>query len=327
MMRMRNIELAFLCDGNETVGYGHFFRCFYLAKHFHLLGQKIVFSGDFSAFARERLERVSISWIQRNSYLPAEIPTACDAIIVDSYQVEQTFINALTGSGKVIMLIDDFCKYDYARVDVLLNISIGAGRFAYNAKQVLIGPEYMPFDSAFDAVRERKQVTAIRKVGVFLGGHDTHHLGAILVGLTDEYLKMESGVFISTTQVLPQGLRGLWTKMSPTHDVAGFLEEIDLIVCGGGLIKYEAAYCGVPSICIHPTRGHEEETQCLEKVGLTLNAGVGDVFDRCIFEALLDRVREKDYLSTFRDRSKQYLKTGSGRIVAEIIISLVNGRM
>ena len=52
------------CNGNNKIGYGHFFRCLSFVKFFSdIIDQPIFFLGDFDDFCRKTLVQENISEI------------------------------------------------------------------------------------------------------------------------------------------------------------------------------------------------------------------------------------------------------------------------
>ena len=55
--------------------------------------------------------------------------------------------------------------------------------------------------------------------------------------------------------------------------IENYLEKVDATINGGGLIKYETSFCGIPSASLSTTNKQHEDTLLLEKQGLLYNLG------------------------------------------------------
>jgi UDP:flavonoid glycosyltransferase YjiC (YdhE family) len=58
--------------------------------------------------------------------------------------------------------------------------------------------------------------------------------------------------------------------------------QADLLICGGGLVKYECGYCAIPTVTLSRTPEQEEDSLRLVRKDLTFNLGRidADVADR-----------------------------------------------
>ena len=52
------------------------------------------------------------------------------------------------------------------------------------------------------------------------------------------------------------------------------VNQADVVICSGGLIKYEAGFCLTPNACINQTIDQCDDTQILANANLTYNFGL-----------------------------------------------------
>lgn len=319
-------QVLIRCDGNTNVGYGHFSRCLNLARYLFRCGLKrIVFGGSFCTFAQAQIARYGFALREMTDYtLPVDL-SGFQLCVLDSYAFEQSYLDYLCQQPYKVVLIDDFCAHNDQAVDLLFNPSIGAERFAYRARRVLLGPKYLPFKPEMAAVRlhhESMPATAVKHIGVFMGGRDHFDLGPALVRLLARQLPDARGVFIRSdpSQTLPAELV-LWDTMQPSEALETVLQNMDVLICGGGLIKYEAAYCRIPSICLNQTPEQAGETVYLAQRHLTLDAGLASAFDKNRFFGVLSEVQSQAYRRRFQQASTDCFDLYSGEKLAKAIVA------
>ena len=318
----REIKIAIRCDATAETGFGHFSRSFQLALFLKELHATVTFYGEYNAFALEMLASAKISSVETSGFEtllfdPEEI------LILDSYLFDQPYLNRALERQKAVVLIDDFNRLKTNEVDLVFNPSIAAQeRFAYAAEKVLLGTHYIPFKKEYAAIREQKQVDEIKSILLFVGGSDLHHIGPDLLRLIDNNVSGKQCVYISNNASDFPECKNSWKSMKPTQKLEKVLSKTDLLICGGGFVKYEAAFCKIPVISVNQTFDQWEESTFVEKHGLLLNCGIGNKFDEQEFVAALKKVQTTDYLKRFRQHTEKKFSTNSGNQLAKAILAL-----
>ena len=118
------------CNGNNKVGYGHFFRCLSFVKFFSdEIDQPIYFCGEFDAFCRKKLFNENIEILYHD--LDVLNLNRKHSLLIDSYDEDfiKRFYN-LSKNIKVFALNDNFFNSPYSNVDLhidfIINIRAGA---------------------------------------------------------------------------------------------------------------------------------------------------------------------------------------------------------
>ena len=83
-----------------------------------------------------------------------------------------------------------------------------------------------------------------------------------------------ASIYCVSDQALPKVTNVTWLKPSP--NIEKLLASCDVCINGGGLIKYEAAFCCIPSASFSTTKLQDEDTQILTKSGFISNLGFDD---------------------------------------------------
>ena len=206
-------------DGNSQIATGHLVRCLCIAQALEKLGRKVcflvsdetssklikdlcdtVFYGVVFSFEVKILESAvydnldleidelsdflskSTNFFEKNSHSCATSESSADSkptILIDSYNVSETYFTALNQVAKVAYM-DDLRAFDYD-VDLVINYDVIPSsrteeyRLAYTkAKTTLLGAEYTPLREQFQkqsiVLKEK-----IHNVLITSGGSDPYH--------------------------------------------------------------------------------------------------------------------------------------------------------
>jgi len=86
----------------------------------------------------------------------------------------------------------------------------------------------------------------------------------------DKYDDIEI-IHITTIPLLVDNQRYFTKKLD--YSIEKYFEKTDVIINGGGLIKYESAFCGIPSATLSTTNDQHQDTIILAKNSLLYNLG------------------------------------------------------
>ncbi len=329
MVNITPPTLAIVCNGNARTGYGHFYRCLHIARSLkRQFGIALSWIGD--------LDDTLVSLLQCNEeqYLYAvDIDKACEiatqsaasAVVCDSYAISSLHIEQLS-SRHPVCAIDDFCNIDFQKATCVLNFTVSADSYQYHAKQVLAGPGYFLCDSRLDKVRaqniSRLSATVNSmpdniRILIAIGGHDRKNIGVTLAS----HLAQADGRFHITLLGPYEAIDYQNILLIPrTQNMASLYSKADLVISGGGLIKYESAYCGIPNMVFAQTLEQYEESKAFASRELCVIGGMasetnGFSLTTQDLAALADRaIKGKQALirasvMTFRDNSTDHAAT------------------
>lgn len=284
-------RILFRCDGTKATGLGHLTRCIALARSLlaESPGTSCVFWGHFDNFANALLARYNLHEAlqpppQGNANGITATWEAClgfDTLVLDSYGLDQTYIDALKHRPCRLALIDDDQRHDLSGADLVICFLAGAQVLNYGARQQFLGPSYLPVKPEFHALRKRNLALPaerdIHRVLVFLSGG---HMGENLLLPVLDALSLPA---IELTYLASKALTpGHWAhaKHLPlTPDIESVYEQVDFVVCGGGLTKYESAFCAIPNACLSLTTLQHSDTLAMAAQDLTLDLGMASELD------------------------------------------------
>ncbi|MFT5319602.1 MAG: spore coat polysaccharide biosynthesis predicted glycosyltransferase SpsG [Chlamydiales bacterium] len=319
------------CNGNDTVGLGHFFRCFYLCKALRNFNPKhqIFFVGNFSSMPTEKLQQNSFSIIPLDTtdatLLVNQSPKA-DAVIIDCYRIDQKFIDYMNQCPFTTIYFDDFGKLDFSKAGTIINFRVGAERlFNYHSSNELKGAKFFPVTPELQLIRKQKlckKVQAIQNILVCLGGSDLYNVGHTLAQTASEVFQ-DAQVTLLSNQAPPQKKHfpnpSLVNVLPLTQHIERFLKKADLLITGGGMLKYESAYCGIPNATLSQTKDQRKDTLVLASKKLTLDLGLAENFTPVKISQQLKKFENRQFIKEFSVQSSSEFSTNSSEILAEHI--------
>ncbi|MHB1244338.1 MAG: hypothetical protein ACYC1P_13210, partial [Gaiellaceae bacterium] len=199
------------------------------------------------------VEGRDIGWIEIDEpgYAPAAVVTRASpgAIVVsDTYELDEASLDAVAGAGARHVIVDDFASLPRWPAELVVNPNAGSETLQYpGAGRVLAGPRYALLRSEIrDAARvARRGLAPARTVLVSLGGGRWPERG---VEMLEAVARELDGLTIRAT--VPSGLAP--NGVEPVHPrlLHEQLVAADVALLSGGVLKYEAAACGLPMLLV-----------------------------------------------------------------------------
>lgn len=289
------MNALFRCDAADTIGFGHLSRCIALAEALRLSGVTSIFAGQFNDAAQDQITAAGFEFTHLDQ--PVNTTTAqqehpaiaasqsADFVVIDSYRADHHYLAGLTSLGHATVVIDDFCALENYPCDVVLNFTWEAASLNYPVgPTMLLGPAYLParrrlVDVRADSV-ERDRRGPIKNLLIAIGGADPKNIAARLVDTLQDH---HSALCIHAIAQDDGPLAAILNNFAPGSlvvprqpDLSRQLLWADAIITGGGLIKYESAFMGVPAATIAQNAGQDGETKVLSKAGLVFDLGLAD---------------------------------------------------
>jgi len=312
-------RLVIHCDGNHDSGFGHFSRCLAILNILNFFDSGIVtiFIGNYSEHALRRLkvEGVNFFQVEEGQSFTEKIFEAIshqptDFLLVDSYLAPQSFYNKLTQDKIRWGVIDDFCTQDFSSANLVINFRVRAEQlFQYHARNCALGTDFTPIQLKFLPIRKKNERKAlnlnIESILICLGGNDIYKVSAKL-------LQTVASVFRNATINLLLSDNHIINKLQEKYkadirieigslrsDIENLMIDTDLIISGGGMLKYEASYCGIPNATLSQTEDQYQDTLILEELGVTLNLGLANNYQ-------VDKVQSKLLSFSLEDRQRMH---------------------
>ncbi len=328
-------SVVFICNSSNTEGLGHFSRCFNIAIGLSEVDPSIIiyFDGIFCSFAYSKIKSYNYQIVNKSdNYYDLYRKSI---VILDSYLHTEEFINKISLIAKHTLKIDDFNTYDLSQIDCVINFRVGAENQFYNSKKSLLGLKYYPSTLSLRDLRIRnienlnkKDSTKIKKILIFIGGTDHNNTGELLISLLDEVVSGKSFIYIKRQELKKDlSIYNNNLHIQPLEpDVSAALADIDCVICGGGLMKYDSSYSLIPAACLSQTEEQEVDSKESEVFGLTFNLGrASKIIDSReeVFNSLRNFLKKDTQLQIKKKLLEKYY-TNSILELSKEIISLYN---
>jgi len=279
----KSADILVLCDGSTQTGLGHLSRCLGIVASLKKVspGIKILFQGDYNKNAAQILAHYQMDFCTETFTVDKQPSPSC--LIIDKQSPEETQLAELAGRGHRIVLIDDFNKINTAPCALVINFRVGAEHYDYSCERTALGMRYFPARPELKAIRENRisrKHRFINNILISIGGFDHFQIGPRVAQELGEYFR---GVNINlVTNIVPDDFPACSdvTVFPLQNSLHNLLQDADFVISGGGLIKYECIYCGIPNGCFNQTEEQQEDTEILAKEGLTMNFHAASAYRR-----------------------------------------------
>ena len=196
---------------------------------------------------------------------------------------------------------------NFNKVDLVINFTVNSYNYKYHANKVAKGLKFFPVKPELKNIRLtniNKFSKVIENILIIIGGNDIYKVGEKILLLMDRIFEKVSINLIELAAndliILPSKNKNHLYIIPPTFEIEEYFCKSDLVITGGGLAKYEAAYCCIPNATLSQTEEQNSETQFFTKEFLTYDLGLAKDFnDNKIRKGLIhlkeSKVREKIY--------------------------------
>ncbi|MDC1051156.1 hypothetical protein OAQ76_00350 [bacterium] len=264
---------------------GHFSRCKRIAAMLEKLSHsksKINFVGNITKELQQDVDLQGWHYFFSQNFECKGFQK--DAIaIVDSYEISNASLKVINRHFEKSIFIDDFNRHDFSETDLVINFRFDFDYKSYSVLRGCFGPDYFPADhqmieTRFNALKNLHSNNPQKIKTILL------YMGALSDEVCQKVIDQCDELATGLTLILPTGPffdRGdLRSKNNNLNILAlqaslsSILSQADIVLCSGGLIKYEAGFCLKPNACINQTEDQQSDTNLLEQKGLTMDFGM-----------------------------------------------------
>jgi UDP-2,4-diacetamido-2,4,6-trideoxy-beta-L-altropyranose hydrolase len=269
-------RIAFRFDASAKAGTGHISRCVTLAKELARRGARIIMTLstdvqqycdwlESEGFAVRRVQDSSPFSQKEDAQHFLESTTddgPFDWIVVDHYELEETWEFAVRGRTRRILVIDDLPARSHdcdLLVDQNLSSEDAYSPYVPPSARVLAGPRYALLRQEFEQLHRntRRRGERIQTVLVCFGGADSHdHTSAAVEALTPLAKSLQVVVVLGAANANAAAVANACRNL-PNHEIlitppnlATLLAQADLAIGGGGTMTWERACVGVPTVAV-----------------------------------------------------------------------------
>lgn len=202
------------------------------------------------------------SWdVEGDAAKVAELSAAWrpDWVIVDHYELGQTWHETVKASGSKLLVIDDLADRVFD-CDFLLNQNLGAGAEQYTRLvaptcRLLMGPAYALVGHQFGVLRSLPRDTPAFPLRVLLTLGGSKIASALLLRLLNALVACisdaDSGTVVRVlSSPVPDYRDDPRFRFGWSDDVAREMDECDAVICAGGSTLWEVCTLGLPALVI-----------------------------------------------------------------------------
>ncbi len=334
--------IAFMTEGGNKIGMGHFLRCFGIADKLMELGEDVCYiippdadksfpeSKGFKIYVLDPVE--GAVW-NTDEAIEILLKSGADTVIADSYRLSKEDFAQVRNVCRLIYL-DDLDTYD-CNADAVINFNPGADaakylQFDVPGRSVYAGVEYYPLRREFEGKRKTFISADVKRVLLTSGSTDPEEcILQILNGIEPAfYSRIEfeilTGMYFSDDykdRLKTFCKTNTNVKMLPWGDrVSDVLAEADLLITPGSSMVMEGLSLNVPCITYEFVDNHHETVKWLDELEMTAAFGkLGKEIAADNIRSIFDKELDPDVRIK---RSETYSKSFDGKgldRVADII--------
>ncbi len=304
------MKILFLCNANLKSGLGHISRCRIIANNLYksVDGLEIFFSGDIETNLINLLSFEHINIISSPEY------DEFDCVILDSY--DQIHFNTVNKLNTKKIAIDDRELQNYEDWDLVLNFRIKPEYLSYKSKEVGVGASFFPFDNKYKILRNQAQEkTEFKNLFFYFGETQKVKLDKVSEDLIKEN-NDKYNFFISSINDLSVSN---FYKIT-NNNFFKLFSIADVVVTGGGLTKYEAAFSKKINLTFSLNKLQKRDTEFLSNLFLTYDLGYFENINNSLIQSLkkLENLENSDLVLFYKNSSKHFDSESLDNITSKI---------
>lgn len=327
-------------DVNEVIATGHVMRCMAIAGAMRLLGEDVTFLVADQT-GKDFVEEKGYPAICLNSKwneLETELDTLQELIerlqirriLVDSYQVTETYLATLQSYTSVIYL-DDLDAFSYP-CDRIINYAVYAGQCSYAREEKsrghLLGTSYMPLRQAFWHLASKEVSDGAKHLLVLSGGADTYHFTRDFLRACENDDKHDITVIcgrfhpdVQELERMAEQREHVIIKKNVT-DIERYMKWADIAISAGGTTLYELCACGTPTISYALADNQMKNVTAFDELGLIPYCG--DIRRESCIPQIWNQIRKWSKNPQQRKEVSQRMQTlvdgqGAMRLARELL--------
>ena len=327
-------------DMNKQIATGHIMRCLSIADAFRTIGESVIFMlADEQAvdLLKQRGYDAVVLHTEWN-HMEEELPVlkqvidqySMDQLLIDSYQVTETYLAALSGWVKTTY-IDDLNMFEYP-VDAIICYANYWKKFGYQInkkeKKYYLGTQYVPLRQAFWNCEKKIISETADKLLILTGGSDPYNISEQILSSIDpgkfQNIDVICGVYNTNYEQLLIKYANLANVKfhRAVNDIEKYMQAADIVISAGGTTLYELCACGTPAISYAFADNQLDNVRQFKEDGLIDYAGDARQDDIAgNINQYLNQYRTNSRLRKDRSERMQKMVDGKGAMrLAEVLM-------
>lgn len=256
-------NIIFRADGSSTSGLGHIMRCLALSEMI-----KKNFSMSFAVFDSDKktlqlLSQHNLPIVELKSKDSQDYADSFDAVVLDGYWYDNSYIKALQKKDKKVVQIDDLSGSEFF-AEIVINHAIGSNyshaKF-HNCKHLLVGSEYALLRKEFLGAKQvQRSHVKLESLTISMGGADPQNYTLKLLKLITKLnynFKINvliGSAFSHTLELIDfiQHTPGHFIEIEESltaGELVKLLQNTSLFMCSCSTVVYEALAVKLPIAC------------------------------------------------------------------------------
>lgn len=295
------MKLFFCVLAGREFGYGHLNRCLSIADSARKqsISTGFLVLGEGADIARKQgYATIEAVWPGIVPVISAPEEKAQTITIIDiahpsiiSRQPELgSFFEMQRKLSHKLVAIDSMGDYSFATafplipVDVVVVPYVGAAPIPCSRATMLLGPEYALLSPDYSDMPVRKINEIAERILVTFGGSDPEALTQIVLAALNQIkrklvVRVVIGPLFSgkVTKLIEAQARNIYHEVELLYSPISLVEHMqwaDIAIAASGLVKYELAATGTPSILISRDEAHDVANQPFSQESLQKDLGV-----------------------------------------------------
>jgi len=330
-------------DADARTGLGHLQRCLALAAALRAGGRRVMFLAADIAQVRARVEQAGHAftavrvdaagiedWQQASDTARAH---HCGAVVVDSYDVDDKYFQALRRDGLRVVAIDDLALHSFS-AHLVVNGGAAARSIRYQSAtgdtSFLLGPEYALLGEWFADVPARAVAREVRTILVAVGGGDAgaalRRILDIVDGLAGAFtVTVVLGPFANDSDPIARTCRHAVTVVRAPAQLRELMLSADMAVSAAGQTLYELAATGTPAVGVKLFDNQAANLRALAAAGVVAGAGcITDAgFDAHLSSAISALLKSETARTIMSEAGPRLIDGRGATRVAEAVAALL----
>ncbi|GLC87799.1 UDP-2,4-diacetamido-2,4,6-trideoxy-beta-L-altropyranose hydrolase [Lysinibacillus piscis] len=303
-------------DASVAIGSGHVMRCLTIAKNLRNRGCQVLFWMD-------ALEGNLIDFVANEGFVNITSTQQADLYIIDHYQLDKTWEQAIRPYTQKIVVIDDLAREHDCDLLVDQNV-IAQFETRYDGKvpahcMKLLGPKYLIMRDEF--IQEREQLghrnTKVERLLVFMGGSDPTNETMKILNALERCNFVHIDIVVGGSNPMKEQIEQI-CKMRNYHYhcqinyMAKLMQLADFAIGAGGSTLWERCYVGLPSSSTIVADNQRETTIYANALGVTVNLGwheqvTTETYDQLLSDIKIDGMSNKGLELTANQQPNAWL--------------------
>lgn len=326
------MKIAFITFGGRIIGTGHLFRCLAIADWIKQLESNVEISFHLYDSGFEEQDKALEILNSRSSYISniqdnnSIKELDFETVVLDLLDTPFDFMSLIKKRSKFLVSIDNVSSSRR-----LSNIAINPLYYRINKNKInedYVGPKFQIISHKFFNKKSNWR-NKVEKILIIQGGSDpfgispkiVKHLESLALERSISFhvivgpASKQSCELINLSKKYP----GKIVIHENIIEMSDFLRDIDLAISSIGVVAFEIASMGIPSIHITGVKKELETAKSMSDLGVSINMGMYNFVSTKLHRELIKLIDNKTLRRSMRDNCLENFNSGISKKLIELI--------